>query len=63
MGLVYLLELQCADNGTEKKQGGFGLTLEEREQRIDITGHAASTFMKSVENGIECELPSPWTPT
>lgn len=57
-GLAYLLELQCTDNGTEKERGGFGLTLEERAQRIDITGHAASAFMKSVENGIECELPA-----
>ena len=59
-GLTYLLELQCTDKdkGTEKERGGFGLTLQERAQRIDITGHAASAFMKSVENGIECRLPS-----
>jgi hypothetical protein len=49
-----LLKLQCAEDGTEKERGGFGLTLENRMQRIDITGHAASAFMKSVENGIEC---------
>jgi hypothetical protein len=53
-GLEYLLKLQCAEDGTEKERGGFGLTLENRMQRIDITGHAASAFMKSVENGIEC---------
>ena len=52
-GLAYLLRLQCTHNGTERKRGGFGLTLEQRMQRIDITGHAASAFMKSVENGIE----------
>ncbi|SES67994.1 hypothetical protein SAMN05216412_101212 [Nitrosospira multiformis] len=57
-GLTYLLELQCTDNGTEKERGGFGLTLQERAQRIDITGHAASAFIKSGENGIECRLPS-----
>lgn len=54
IGLAYLLRLQCTQHRTEKEQGGFGLTLEDRTQRIDITGHAASAFMKSVENGIEC---------
>jgi hypothetical protein len=53
-GLAYLLRLQCAHNGTERERGGFGLSLDERAQRIDITGHAASALMKSVENGIEC---------
>jgi hypothetical protein len=57
MGLAYLVTLQCTHNGTERERGGFGLTLENRTQRIDITGHAASAFMKSVENGIECRLP------
>ncbi len=66
IGLEYLLRLQCTDGGalepalpipaTTKERGGFGLSLSERSQRIDITGHAASAFMKSVENGIECEL-------
>jgi hypothetical protein len=40
---------------TAKEHGGFGVSLSERAQRIDITGHAASAFMKSVENAIECE--------
>jgi hypothetical protein len=53
-GLKYLLTLQCIDTGTEKERGGFGASLSERAQRIDITGHAASSFMKSAENGIEC---------
>jgi len=53
-GLKYLLELQCTDAGTEKERGGFGMSLSERAQRIDITGHVASAFMKSVENGIDC---------
>lgn len=58
-GLEYLLRLQCTHNGTEREWGGFGLSLEKRAQRIDVTGHAASAFMKSVENGIECRLPTP----
>ena len=57
IGLAYLLGLQCTRNGREGS--GFGLSLENRMQRIDITGHAASAFMKSVENGIECPLPAP----
>ncbi|SEL52952.1 hypothetical protein [Nitrosovibrio tenuis] len=58
-GLAYLLRLQCTHDETERERGGFGLTLGDRAQRIDITGHAAGAFMKSVENGIECGLPTP----
>jgi hypothetical protein len=57
-GLAYLLRLQCTRNGSERERGGFGLSLEERTQRIDITGHAASAFLKIVENGIECPPPA-----
>ncbi len=53
-GLKYLLELQCTNAGTEKERGGFGMSLSERAQRIDITGHVASAFMKSMRNGIDC---------
>jgi hypothetical protein len=53
-GLKYLLTLQCTDSGSARERGGFGVSLSERAQRIDITGHAASALMKSVENGIEC---------
>ena len=56
-GLAYLLRLQCTYDGTERERGGFGLTLDNRTQRIDVTGHAASAFMKSIENGIECASP------
>jgi len=55
-GLAYLIRLQRTQNGTAREQGGFGLSLDERAQRIDITGHAASAFMKSVANDIECPL-------
>jgi hypothetical protein len=57
-GLAYLLRLQCTDKGTARERGGFGLSLEDRRQRIDITGHVASAFLKSVENGIECGPPA-----
>jgi hypothetical protein len=58
-GLAYLLGLQCTGHGTERERGGFGLSLEDRTQRIDITGHAASALIKSVGNGIECR-PLAW---
>lgn len=53
-GLEYLLTLQCTSGGNPRERGGFGLTLSQHTQRIDITGHAASAFMKSVENEVEC---------
>lgn len=53
-GLAYLLRLQCTGTGTEKERGGFGMSLQDRRQRIDVTGHAASAFIKSVENRVEC---------
>lgn len=53
-GLKYLLRLQSTKDGTTREHGGFGVSLSERAERIDITGHAASAFMKSIENAIEC---------
>ncbi len=54
VGLAYLLTVQCTQNCTERERGGFGMSLSERAQRIDVTGHAASAFMKSLENRIAC---------
>jgi hypothetical protein len=54
IGLAYLLALQCTGGGTARERGGFGLSRSERMQRIDVTGHAASAFLRSLENGIEC---------
>jgi hypothetical protein len=56
-GLTYLFDLQCTRGGTERERGGFGFTRTERQQRVDITGHAASAFIKSAQNGIECAAP------
>jgi hypothetical protein len=53
-GLDYLLRAQRLDRCTDRERGGFGMSLDERAQRIDVTGHAASAFLKSVANGIEC---------
>lgn len=55
-GLEYLLRCQCTQNGTEKERGGFGMSLEDRAQRIDVTGHAVSAFIKSIQNEVECHL-------
>jgi hypothetical protein len=41
---------------TTKGHGGFGISLSEHGQRIDITGHVASAFVKSVENDVECSM-------
>jgi hypothetical protein len=54
IALAYLIELQCTKDGAKRERGGFGLSLHDRTQRIDITGHAASAFMKCVKNEIEC---------
>ena len=56
-GLKYLLALQGSDRGTARERGGFGLSLSQRAQRVDITGHAASAYIKTVDNAIECRLP------
>jgi hypothetical protein len=53
-GLAYLLDLQCARSDRPREVGGFGMSFGERAQRIDVTGHAASAFMKTAANGIEC---------
>jgi hypothetical protein len=53
-GLAYLFDLQCAQSDRPREVGGFGMSFGERTQRIDVTGHAASAFMKTAGNGIEC---------
>ena len=51
--LGFLMRAQRTTGCTDRERGGFGGSLAIREQRIDVTGHAASGFMKSVENGID----------
>jgi hypothetical protein len=50
--LGFLVRAQRTTDCTDRERGGFGGSLTSREQRIDITGHVASGFIKSVENGI-----------
>jgi hypothetical protein len=50
--LDFLIRAQRTAGCTERERGGFGQSLANREQRIDVTGHVASGFIKSIENGI-----------
>jgi len=50
--LGFLVRAQRTAGCTDRERGGFGGSLASREQRIDVTGHVASAFIKSVENGI-----------
>jgi hypothetical protein len=50
--LGFLVRAQRTTDCTDRERGGFGGSLVSREQRIDVTGHVASGFIKSVENGI-----------
>jgi hypothetical protein len=51
--LSFLMRAQRTTGCTDRERGGFGGSLTIREQRIDVTGHVASGFIKSVENGID----------
>ncbi len=50
--LAFLVQAQRVTNCTGRERGGFGASLADREQRIDVTGHVANGFIKSIENGI-----------
>jgi len=51
--LGFLTRAQRTTGCTNRERGGFGGTFAIREQRVDVTGHVASGFIKSVENGID----------
>jgi hypothetical protein len=51
--LDFLLRAQRTTGCTDRERGGFGESLANREQRIDVTGHVASGFIKSLENEID----------
>ena len=51
--LGFLMGAQRTTGCTDRERGGFGASLAIREQRIDVTGHVASGFIKSVENGLD----------
>jgi len=52
IALGFLVRAQRTTDCTDRERGGFGGSLSSREQRIDVTGHVASGFIKSVENQI-----------
>ena len=52
IGLGYLVALQCTQNCAPRETGGFGMSLRDRTQRIDVTGHAASAFLKAIANRV-----------
>ncbi len=51
--LNFLMRAQRTIGCTDRERGGFGGSLAIREQRIDVTGHVASGFIKSIKNGID----------
>jgi hypothetical protein len=50
--LDYLMRAQRTTDCSDRERGGFGASLAIREQRIDVTSHVASGFIKSIESGI-----------
>lgn len=59
IALSFLLRAQCIANCAERERGGFGHSLTNRTQRIDVTGHVVGGFIKTARNGVvPLELPS-----
>lgn len=52
VALAWLFRAQRFDGCTSRERGGFGHSLTDRTQRIDVTGHVVGGFIKSVCNGI-----------
>lgn len=48
--LAWLLRAQRLEDCTSRERGGFGHSLTDRTQRIDVTGHVVGGFIKSVAN-------------
>ncbi len=54
ISLDYLLAVQCVQQCANKERGGFGFSLSDRTQRIDVTGHFVNGMIKSLSNRVEC---------
>jgi hypothetical protein len=50
--LRWLCRAQRLDHCTTRERGGFGHSLNDRTQRIDVTGHVLGGFLKAVWNGL-----------
>lgn len=48
--LVWLFRAQRLEGCTPRERGGFGHSLIDRTQRIDVTGHVLAGFIKSARN-------------
>lgn len=55
IALAYLLRAQRIEGCTPRERGGFGHSLADRTQRIDVTGHVVAGFIKSLRNQITVE--------
>jgi hypothetical protein len=52
IALAFLFRAQRLEDCTPRERGGFGHTLSERTQRIDVTGHVAAGFIKCARHRI-----------
>lgn len=52
VALAWLLGAQRLEGCTPRERGGFGHSLRDRTQRIDVTGHVLGGFIKSARNGV-----------
>lgn len=52
VALEYLFLAQRLEDCTPRERGGFGHSLVDHTQRIDVTGHVASGFIKAARNGL-----------
>lgn len=50
--VTWLLRAQRLDRCTCRERGGFGQSLRDRMQRIDVTGHVVGGLIKSARNGV-----------
>jgi hypothetical protein len=52
IALSYLLRAQRPTSCSTRERGGYGNTIADRTQRIDVTGHVVAGFIKALRNGI-----------
>jgi poly-gamma-glutamate synthesis protein (capsule biosynthesis protein) len=52
VALAWLFRAQRLEHCTPREKGGFGHSLADRTQRIDVTGHVLAGFIKSLQNGV-----------
>ncbi|MDP2316440.1 MAG: hypothetical protein Q8P41_26320 [Pseudomonadota bacterium] len=49
---AFLVHAQRLHHASARERGGFGQTLADRLQRIDVTGHASNGLLRAVEAGL-----------